>query len=60
MDSTGACVITIKKKKNRELIEVTCLFSLSYLRSPIAGKNFNNMTPRRSTTRVPDYATGNR
>lgn len=41
----------------KELREVTCLFSLSYLRSPIAGKNLNIMTPRRSTTRLPDYVT---
>jgi hypothetical protein len=51
------CTKTLKRK---ELRKVTCLFSESYLRSPIAGKNVNIMTPRRSTIRLPDYVTGKR
>lgn len=36
-------------------MEITWFFSQSYLRSPMAGVNFNMTTPRRLTTRFPDY-----
>lgn len=46
----------IQKLQMKTAVEITCFFSESYLRSPIAGMNFNITEPRRSTTTLPDYA----